>query len=57
MSFEKEKAKNTTVRHLINDAKDITDLKAAFTFIYILIVYILLVNKVIYKWPYLYIKA
>ena len=57
LSFEKEKAINTTVRHLINDAKDITDLKAAFTFIYILIAYILLVNKVIYKWPYLYIKA
>ena len=27
--------------------------KAAFRLIYILIVYILLVNKIIYKWPYL----
>ena len=31
--------------------------KAAFTLIYILIIYILLVDKVIYKWPNLYIKA
>ena len=30
---------------------------AAFTLIYILIAYILLVNKMIYKWPYLYIKT
>ena len=31
--------------------------KVAFTLIYVLIVYIFLVNKVIYKWPYLYIKS
>ena len=31
--------------------------KVAFTRIYTLIVYILLVNKVIYKWSYLYIKT
>ena len=31
-------------------------LKAAFTMIYILIVCILLVNKIIYKWPHLCIK-
>ena len=31
--------------------------KAAFTLIYILTVYIFLVNKVIYKWPSLYIKT
>ena len=32
-------------------------LKAAFTLIYILTIYILLVHKVIYKWPHLYIKT
>ena len=31
--------------------------KAAFTLIYILIVYILLVHKIIYKWPQLYVKT
>ena len=31
--------------------------KAAFALIYILIVYILLVKKVIYKWSHLYIKT
>ena len=31
--------------------------KAAFTLIYILIVNILSANKIIYKWPNLYIKT
>ena len=31
--------------------------KAAFTVIYILIVNILSANKIIYKWPHLYIKT
>ena len=31
--------------------------KAAFTLIYILIVYILLVNKIVYKWLHLYTKT
>ena len=31
--------------------------KVAFTLTYVLIVYIFLVTKVIYKWPYLYIKS
>ena len=35
----------------------VTVSKAAFTLIYKLIIYILLVNKVMYKWPYLYIKT
>ena len=30
---------------------------AAFTLIYILIVNILSANKIIYKWPHLYIKS
>ena len=30
---------------------------AAFTLVYLLIVYILLVNKIIYKWLHLYIKT
>ena len=32
-------------------------IKAEFTLIYILIVYVLSVNEVIYNWPYLYIKT
>ena len=31
--------------------------KAAFILIYTLIIYLLLVNKIIYKWPHLYIKT
>ena len=31
--------------------------EAAFTLIYILIFYMLLVNKIIYKWPHLCIKT
>ena len=31
--------------------------KVAFTLIYILTVYILLVNKMVYKWLHLYIKT
>ena len=34
-----------------------SDYKAAFTLIYILIVNILSANKIIYKWPHLYIKT
>ena len=41
----------------VTPALDFEPSKAAFILIYILIVYILLVNKVIYKWPYLYIKT
>ena len=35
----------------------LTPSKAAFTLICILIVYILLVNKTVYKWPQLYNKT
>ena len=38
------------------EKKSISTCYATFTLIYILIDYILLVNKVKYKWPHLYIK-